>query len=99
MSRRSLKRKQGGFILAIAMAVIALFVALTVHGNEGRAKKAELQARYSELQKVKESRQEQKEDLKDEAEYMESLDYIEEMAREKFGLVYEDEVIFREKDD
>ena len=50
--------------------------------------KQELQQKKDELQKEKKSIQEQK-------AYMQTDEYIENAAREKFGLVYEDEIIFK----
>ena len=99
MSRRSLKRKQGGFILAVTMAVLALFAVLFVQGRECLEKQKELKAKVNNLQQVYERDLEENEELKDKKEYMGSLEYIEDTAREKLGLVYEDEVIFREKND
>ena len=52
--------------------------------------KTELEAKKSDLEKEAKSIEEQK-------KYMQTNEYIEEMAREKFGLVYDDEIVFKAK--
>ena len=49
-----------------------------------------MEAKKSDLEKEAKSIEEQK-------KYMQTNEYIEEMAREKFGLVYDDEIVFKAK--
>ena len=40
----------------------------------------------------------EKKDIEDKISYMKSKEYIEEQAREKLGLVFDNEIIFKKKD-
>lgn len=91
MRRRKKNRFGIGFIF---LTVLVLFVAITV-------KKDELGARYDELQKEKakcekeyENLNKEKEDIEEYRDYVNSDEYIEEIARKKLGLAYPDEIIF-----
>ena len=57
--------------------------------------KKTLEKQYSELEEKLQNEQERSEILKDRAAYMQTTRYIEEIARERLGLVYEEEIIFR----
>ena len=54
-----------------------------------------LETQYSELEEKLQDEQDRSEILKDRAAYMQTTRYIEEIARERLGLVYEEEIIFR----
>ncbi len=93
MKRRKRRNRTG---LYLVMTVVLLFCAtLGVHSISLRAdcrtmqeQKQELEAKKSELEKEKKSIQEQK-------AYMETNEYIEQVARDKFGLVYDNEIVFK----
>jgi cell division protein DivIC len=50
-----------------------------------------------DLNKQIEEEQERKQSLEDMSEYLNSDAYIEDMAREKLGLVYDNEIIFKKQ--
>ena len=54
-----------------------------------------LEKQYSELEEKLQDEQDRSEILKDRAAYMQTTRYIEEIARERLGLVYKEEIIFR----
>lgn len=92
--RRASKSNRRGMV-AIAGIVAVLLVSLLVQSsqlsvqNKGyESKKAELEEQIRE----EELRTEEIENLKD---YVNSTEYIEQIAREKFGLVYKGEIIFK----
>ncbi|MCR5824169.1 MAG: septum formation initiator family protein [Lachnospiraceae bacterium] len=96
--RNSLKKRQKG-IIVITLAVLALFAVLFSRGLELRKRKAELERQVAILKEEETAAYERTDELKERRSYMSTIRYIEDLAREKLGLVYKDEVIFKEKDD
>ena len=90
------KRKKGkNNFTIIALAVFVLFIVMTYNTISVQKDKNALEIRYSELEEKFQNEQERSEFLKDKAAYMQTARYIEEIARERLGLVYEEEIIFR----
>lgn len=93
MRRRRRKNRTGLFLV---MTVVLLFcgtlgihsISLNTDCRAMREQKQELEAKKKDLEKEKESIQEQQ-------RYMQTNEYVEHVAREKFGLVYDNEVIFK----
>lgn len=95
--RRPSKSNRRGMI-AIAGIVAVLLVVLLVQRQALSAQNAEYESRKAELSqqlKDEEVREGEIEKLKD---YVNSTEFIEKTAREKLGLVYEDEIIFKAED-
>ncbi len=61
-------------------------------------KQAAYQAELDELQKKMAAEQARAEELEEYEKYTQTQKYIEEVAKEKLGLVYEDEIIFKTED-
>ncbi len=95
---KNLKKRKNG-IIVITMAVLALFAVLFYKGIDLQREKAALQEKVRELRVEKQEEDERTEELKARQAYMTTKNYIEDVAREKLGLVYKDEIIFKEKDD
>lgn len=92
--RRPSKSNRRGMV-AIAGIVTVLLVTLLVQSSQLSAQNKVFESRKTELEqqiKDEELRTEEIENLKD---YVNSTEYIEQVAREKFGLVYEGEIIFK----
>lgn len=94
---RKTKRNRTG-VGIIAFVVLILF-AIVTYSRIG------LQERYDESQVTIDRLNSQIEEQKDRAldisnlrAYVQTKQYIEDMAREKLGLVYKDEIIFEEDD-
>lgn len=84
-------------VLAILAVIIMLTVVASVNGMNLRAKEKAYQAQITELEKEiaqEEARTAEIDELED---YMDTDEYVEEIAREKLGLVYENEIIFKAK--
>ena len=60
-----------------------------------QAEKYALEKRKSELEVMLQTEQERSEELEDKKAYMQTIRYIEEVAREVLGLVYPEEIILR----
>lgn len=97
MSRRRPRRKTGaGFIVFIALVIFGIVSYARVNLETERDK---VQARIDDANAQREAQLEKADDIKELSAYVQTKKYIEEMAREKLGLVYEDEIIFRPSDD
>ncbi len=89
---RRKKRRTG---LYLVMLVVGIFLCtLLIQGYTLRLNCKKLEAEQSQLLEKKESLQKEQEEIKEKTAYMKTDKYIEDMAREKFGLVYDDEIIF-----
>lgn len=62
--------------------------------NVLKAQGKEYSSQLKELKKQQEKLAEDQKNLEEFREYVKTDEYAEEVAREKFGLVYEDEIIF-----
>lgn len=97
MGRRKVRRKRknpsGYGMIAIVVLLICGIVTLKRIGlNEERTAYAE---QMSEVQQEFSNEQDRTKDLEEQKAYMKTKKYIEEIAREKLGLVYKDEIIFK----
>lgn len=91
------KRKNG--LKIIAVAVLVLFGVITYSSVELQAEKRALEKRKSELEAELQTEQERSVELNDQRAYMQTVRYIEEIARKVLGLVYPDETILRPEDE
>lgn len=90
-------RKNG--LKIIAVAVLVLFGVITYSGVELQAEKRALEKRKAELEEELQTEQERSEELEDQRAYMQTVRYIEEIARKVLGLVYPDETILRPQEE
>lgn len=89
--KRILYHKQS--ILMISGVMLFLVVVITVGGMSLKAKNAAYQEQQEELQSQIDEAKERADEIDDLEEYVGSDSYTEEVAREKLGLVYPDEII------
>lgn len=99
LSQRSRMRRrevrQYRFSICGIIAVLLLLTAmLGVRGINLRAKNAEYLAQEEELRMQVEQQQRRTSELDELEEYVGSDKYIEDVAKDKLGLAYEDEIIF-----
>lgn len=95
-TRKRRKRRTG---LYLVMLVVGIFLStLVVQGYNLKVNCKRLAAEQTQLEAKKKSLQKEQQDIKDKSAYMKTDKYIEEVAREKFGLVYENEIIFKPAD-
>lgn len=92
------RRKKYKAYLAIGIAVLLLGFIFYMKSRSLRAEKARLSTEYERLNEKYRSEQERSEELWAQKAYMNTIQWIEDMAR-KMGLVYEDEVIFRNEEE
>ena len=92
--RRRKRRNRTGIYLV--MLVAALFVGtLAVHGYSLRANCQKLATEQQNLKDKKKSLKKEQDRIKEQKEYRKTDQYVEDVAREKFGLVYDNEIVFK----
>ena len=93
MSKRRAKRRGG--TLSVSIIVIAFLVVMVVQVVQLKQKESTYAAQKAE-QYTKES--ERADEIESMQQYMQSDQYIEDIAKSKLGLAYDNEIIFKEKD-
>lgn len=84
--------------LYLVMTVVLLFCAtLFVQSFSLKAECQEMQQQKQELEAKKADLEKEGQAIQEKQAYMETDEYVEYIARSKFGLVYEDEKIFKAK--
>ena len=82
----------------IVLCVLAFsFLFLIIQAWKLNGKKVEYEKRAVELQKQIDIEEERSQSLKELEEYAGTNEYIEDVAREKLGLVYPNEIILKKK--
>ena len=97
MSRRRKKRSTGAF--SVMIIVIAFLMVMAIQIGRLKEKDAAYAAQEKELQQQYDEEQARAENIDDMAAYMKSNEYIEDVAKSKLGLAYENEIIFKERED
>ena len=88
-SRRYKKNNRAGK-LAISFVMLTLLVVMSVKNQEYEAKEQSLGAQL-------EAETERQQELEEYEKYTQSQDYIEDVAKSKLGLVYKNEIVFKEQ--
>jgi cell division protein FtsB len=91
------KRKNG--LKIIAVAVLVLFAVITYSSVELQAEKRALEKQKEEREEQLQTQQERSEELKNKKAHMQTVSFIEELARKVLGLVYPDETILRPEEE
>lgn len=95
MKRIRRKNRTGLFLV---MTVVLLFCGtLGLHSISLRADCQSLEEQKQELENKKADLKKEKESIQEQQAYMQTDEYVEQVAREKFGLVYDNEIIFKAK--
>ena len=64
-----------------------------------KQKNASYQEEIAQLEKQMEAEEARSEEIEELKEYVQSDEYAEQVAKDKLGLVYEDEIIFKPEED
>lgn len=89
------KKKKKWNYAAFGLIVLCLCSVVTYQRMELKAKLEQSKKQLTELNTEKEELLAQKDEISDYESYVKTKKYIEQVAREKLGLVYEDEIIFK----
>ncbi len=98
MNRRKKRRDQWGnrmAIMGITLVVISLGVVVNLKGASMKKKDLEYQAREASLEKQVELEENRAEELEEYRIYVQTKQYIEEVAKQKLGLVKPDEILLK----
>ena len=92
------KRQQNKFsMLLVTMVLVMFMVVVSISGRKLREKidaVSETQTRYERLLQEEEKR---KQDIEEFGKYTQTKKYVEEVAQDKLGLVYEGDIIFKQE--
>ncbi len=84
-------------IVAICGVIVLLIIMLSVSSVTLRAKESSYQAQETELAGLIKEEQERSEEINELEAYVGTDEYIEKVAQEKLGMIYENELIIRAK--
>ncbi len=93
MSAQNHKRS----IIAICAVIVLLIIMLSVSSITLRAKERSYQVQEIELENQIGDEKERSEEIDDLENYVGTDEYIEEIAKEKLGMIYENELIIKAK--
>lgn len=91
------RQKRSNLIVMIAAVIIVMAMSLVVMVGRRSLidKNIEYEARKQELQLQIEKQEARSQSLEEYAKYVKTKKYVEEVAKNKFGMLYPNEVIFR----
>lgn len=93
-TRRRRQRKNG--TVSITIIVLAFLIVMSVQIFKLKQKEAAYAAQEAELKEAYEQETERAEEIESLADYVQSDQYIIDMAHSKLGLAYDNEIIFKE---
>lgn len=85
--------------ICIGIILIVFVAVMTVQINKVYQKDQEKIAEEQELRELLQYELDRQEELKEYQEYIKSSEYVEDIAESKLGLLYENQIIFRESED
>lgn len=84
-------------MLAVAVTVVVLFAAMTVQRHGIKTQLTVYGQRYENAERDLENEKNRTDEIDSEAEYMNTDEYAERVARDRLGLVHETETVFVKK--
>ncbi len=84
-------------VLLMSLIVAGVGIAAGVRGNELRQEILQNSQQESALEQQLQDETDRTEEIQELEQYMQSDEYIEKIAREKLGLLKENEILFREE--
>ena len=101
MSRRIVvrKKRQNGFSVALVIMVIIMLMIVITYGRIDLQKKQDAYTlKEEQLLEQIEAEEKRAEEIEEYRKYTQTQKYVEEVAKEKLGLVNENEIIFKSED-
>ena len=83
-------------MLLVTTVVVMMLIVVMVEGIERTKKRETYMAREEVLMQAIEAEQARTEEIKEYEKYTQTKKYVEEIAKNKLGLVYEGEIIFKD---
>ena len=82
-------------MLAVSSVIVMLMVVVSVNSVTLRAQEQEYQTQISDLETQIEGEKTRSEEIDNLEEYVGTDEYVEDVAKDKLGLIHENEIIFR----
>ena len=79
----------------VSVVVLMMLVVVSIKSIELKQKQAEYLAKQEQLQAEIDAENERTKEIEEFKKYTQTKAYVEEVAKEKLGLVYEGEIIFK----
>lgn len=99
-SKPKFRRRKNETKLGMSIACLSIFMMIMVVGINSHSlklKQEKYMLREQELQEQIDAEKQRTEDLKELATYTKTKKYAEEVAKDKLGLVYDNEIIFKDQ--
>jgi len=100
-SRKKRNKRRIGYnqlgMVAIALIVFVLLVGLVIQSNTLKGRLAVYDAKAASLEEQIQAEKDRTEEIDQLKKHMQTDEYAEEIAREKLGLVKENEIVFEEE--
>ncbi len=98
-SKKKVRRRRNTYLgMGMVAAVAVIFLgALMIQSRDLRSRLAINQARIAQLQEDIESEKDRTKEIEELKEYMQTDEFAEEVARDRLGLVKDNEIVFREE--
>lgn len=100
MTRRAAYRKKRQNRMAmvlVTIVVLMIFVVVAVKSVELRSRKELYDIKVAQLQEEIDLERARTEEIEEYGKYTQTKKYVEEIAKDKLGLVYEGEIIFKDE--
>lgn len=94
-TRRALQRSKRFGIHIIAVTILCLLAVVSFGKLKLKQKNLAYQQREEELAALIEEEEEREKEIEELKKYVQTKKYAEEIAKERLGLVYEDEILFK----
>jgi len=95
--RNSKKRQNKLSVILIMIVLVTMIVIVAVSRHNLKEKQAEYDKREAQLTEQIEDEEKRAEEIAEYEKYTKTKKFAEEVAKEKLGLVNEDEIIFKEE--
>ena len=95
--RRKTHNKMSMILIAVAVIVMTIIVGYSVYNM--KIELNENKERIENLNEELKSEEKRKEEIAEYQEYIQTDEFIEDTAREKLGLVHDDEIVFIKEED
>ena len=92
------KRRQNRFsMFLVTLVVLMILVVVSVKSSDLKKQQEVYCAKEEQLNKQLTAEKDRTEEIEEYRKYTQTKKYVEEVAKDKLGLVYEDEIIFKEE--
>ncbi len=99
MSRGRRRKRRNTGAASVMVIVIAFLAVMSVQIYKLKQKDAEYAKKEATVQQQYEAETERSAEIENLGKYMQTPQYIEDMAKSKLGLAYDNEIIFKESDE